>query len=302
VLPTFAQRPDHRFDPCPGQLLQRGDPLIAVDHQVDDQAARRNHDDRRLLTVWPPTTPATAAVGPAGARERSPGAAQVDGISSRMPASPDNSTLHPGGIWDCRRMGQCHRICFGITRICLQLDCAECSSSVPIMPNEISPLHPELGFARYPRELIQREGNRRRSGGLSPALAGSGYGRPKSNPDSALASAQACFFRRRKTWQAGLLQARCRASNSIVGRNQPMADATGVLRQQAMIEPSLPKPCDEYSVATLGYTPGGSLSGKQTRVNSRKRRKLKSLSLYEKTPYWMSKNQGNLQRKQMKWH
>jgi hypothetical protein len=47
----FAQRPDHRFDHVPAQLLERSDPLIAVDHQVTIRLLSRNHHDRRLLTA-----------------------------------------------------------------------------------------------------------------------------------------------------------------------------------------------------------------------------------------------------------
>ncbi|MHB1699872.1 MAG: hypothetical protein ACYCSN_06985 [Acidobacteriaceae bacterium] len=47
----FAQRPDHRFDRVTTQLLERGDPLVAVDHQVTIGLFTRNHDDRRLLTA-----------------------------------------------------------------------------------------------------------------------------------------------------------------------------------------------------------------------------------------------------------
>jgi hypothetical protein len=47
----FAQRPDHRFDRVPAQLLERSDPLIAVDHQVTVRLLSRNHHDRRLLTA-----------------------------------------------------------------------------------------------------------------------------------------------------------------------------------------------------------------------------------------------------------
>jgi len=47
----FAQRPDHRLHRVPAQLLERGDPLIAVDHQVTVRLLSRNHHDRRLLTA-----------------------------------------------------------------------------------------------------------------------------------------------------------------------------------------------------------------------------------------------------------
>jgi hypothetical protein len=47
----FAQRPDHRFDRVPAQLLECGDPLVAVDHQVTVRLLGSNHDDRRLLTA-----------------------------------------------------------------------------------------------------------------------------------------------------------------------------------------------------------------------------------------------------------
>jgi hypothetical protein len=47
----FAQRPDHRFDRVPAQLLKRGDPLIAVDHQVMLRLLGRDHHDRRLLAA-----------------------------------------------------------------------------------------------------------------------------------------------------------------------------------------------------------------------------------------------------------
>ena len=47
----FAQRPDHRLDRVPAQLLERSDPLVAVDHQVTVWLFGRNHNDRRLLTA-----------------------------------------------------------------------------------------------------------------------------------------------------------------------------------------------------------------------------------------------------------
>lgn len=47
----FAQRPDHRLHRVPAQLLQRRDPLIAVDHQIFIRLLGRNHDDWRLLTA-----------------------------------------------------------------------------------------------------------------------------------------------------------------------------------------------------------------------------------------------------------
>jgi hypothetical protein len=47
----FAQRPDHRFDRVTAQLLERGDPLVAVDHQVTVRLLGLNHYDRRLLTA-----------------------------------------------------------------------------------------------------------------------------------------------------------------------------------------------------------------------------------------------------------
>jgi hypothetical protein len=62
----FAQRPNHRFDRVPAQLLERGDPLVAVDHQVTVSLLGLNHYDRRLLTAGrqrrkqPPTTLRTA--------------------------------------------------------------------------------------------------------------------------------------------------------------------------------------------------------------------------------------------------
>ena len=47
----FTQRPDHRFHRVPAQLLERRDPLIAVDHQITISMFGRDHDDRRLLTA-----------------------------------------------------------------------------------------------------------------------------------------------------------------------------------------------------------------------------------------------------------
>jgi len=47
----FAQRPDHRLHRVPAQLLERGDPLVAVDHQVVLSLLGLNHDDRRLLAA-----------------------------------------------------------------------------------------------------------------------------------------------------------------------------------------------------------------------------------------------------------
>jgi hypothetical protein len=47
----FAQRPGHRLDRVPAQLLERRDPPIAVDDQISIRLLGRNHDDRRLLTA-----------------------------------------------------------------------------------------------------------------------------------------------------------------------------------------------------------------------------------------------------------
>jgi hypothetical protein len=47
----FAQRPDHRLHRVPAQLLECGDPLVAVDHQVTVRLLGWNHHDRRLLTA-----------------------------------------------------------------------------------------------------------------------------------------------------------------------------------------------------------------------------------------------------------
>jgi len=47
----FAQRPDHRFDRIPAQLLERRYPLVAVDQQITVRLLGSNHHDRRLLTA-----------------------------------------------------------------------------------------------------------------------------------------------------------------------------------------------------------------------------------------------------------
>jgi hypothetical protein len=47
----FAHRPDHRLDRVTAKLLERGDPLVAVDHQILIRLLGRNHHDRRLLTA-----------------------------------------------------------------------------------------------------------------------------------------------------------------------------------------------------------------------------------------------------------
>jgi hypothetical protein len=47
----FAQRPDHGIHRVTAQLLERGDPLIAVDHQIFIWLLGGNHHDRRLLTA-----------------------------------------------------------------------------------------------------------------------------------------------------------------------------------------------------------------------------------------------------------
>jgi hypothetical protein len=47
----FAQRPDHGIHRVTAQLLERRDPLIAVDHQIFIRPLGRNHDDRCLLTA-----------------------------------------------------------------------------------------------------------------------------------------------------------------------------------------------------------------------------------------------------------
>jgi hypothetical protein len=47
----FAQRPDHRLDRVPAQLLERRDPLVAVDHQITVRLLGSNHNDRRLLAA-----------------------------------------------------------------------------------------------------------------------------------------------------------------------------------------------------------------------------------------------------------
>ena len=47
----FAQRPDHGIHRVTTKLLERRDPLIAVDQQIFTSMLGRNHDDRRLLTA-----------------------------------------------------------------------------------------------------------------------------------------------------------------------------------------------------------------------------------------------------------
>ena len=47
----FTQRPDHRLHRVPAQLLQRRDPLIAVDDQITIWLRGCDHHDRRLLTA-----------------------------------------------------------------------------------------------------------------------------------------------------------------------------------------------------------------------------------------------------------
>jgi len=45
----FTQRPEHRLDRVPAKLLQRGHPLVAIDHQIAIGLLGGHHDDRRLL-------------------------------------------------------------------------------------------------------------------------------------------------------------------------------------------------------------------------------------------------------------
>ena len=47
----FAQRPDHGIHRVTTKLLERRDPLIAVDHQISIRQFGSNHHDRRLLTA-----------------------------------------------------------------------------------------------------------------------------------------------------------------------------------------------------------------------------------------------------------
>ena len=47
----FAQRPDHRLHGVTAKLLQRRNPLIAVDDQITISLLGSDHDDRRLLTA-----------------------------------------------------------------------------------------------------------------------------------------------------------------------------------------------------------------------------------------------------------
>ena len=47
----FAQRPDHGIHRVTSKLLERRNPLIAVDHKVPISLLGRNHHDRRLLTA-----------------------------------------------------------------------------------------------------------------------------------------------------------------------------------------------------------------------------------------------------------
>jgi len=47
----FAQRPDHRLHRVPAQLLECGDPLVAVDDQIMLRLLGSHHHDRRLLTA-----------------------------------------------------------------------------------------------------------------------------------------------------------------------------------------------------------------------------------------------------------
>jgi hypothetical protein len=47
----LVQRPDHHLDRVPAQLLERRDPLVAVDDQVTIRLLGCNHYDRRLLSA-----------------------------------------------------------------------------------------------------------------------------------------------------------------------------------------------------------------------------------------------------------
>ena len=47
----FAQRPDHRIHRVQAQLLECGDPLVAVDDQIMLRLLGGHHHDRRLLTA-----------------------------------------------------------------------------------------------------------------------------------------------------------------------------------------------------------------------------------------------------------
>ena len=101
----FAQRPHHRLHRVTAQLLQRRDPLIAVDDQIVLWMFGSNHDDRRLLTAGrqrcqQPTLP----LRPAHAKVLQALLKLVQ-FQPHLPRPLDNSTLHPKPSGIARRHG-----------------------------------------------------------------------------------------------------------------------------------------------------------------------------------------------------
>ena len=101
----FAQRPDHRLHRVPAQLLECGDPLVAVDDQIMLRLLGSHHHDRRLLTAGrqrcqQPTLP----LRPAHAKVLQALLKLVQ-FQPHLPRPLDNSTLHPKPSGIARRHG-----------------------------------------------------------------------------------------------------------------------------------------------------------------------------------------------------
>ena len=154
----FAQRPDHCLHCVEAQLLERRDPLVAVDHQVTIRLFTRNHYDRRLLTADRQRRQQTPmAFRPAHAQVfQTP--LKLMKFQPHAPRPLDNSNLHqiqsriaqqdrvvsPNLPWN-----QYDRTSTGI---------AWSEAVVRHNTYGISPLHPKLGLRDVPGKLIQRRG------------------------------------------------------------------------------------------------------------------------------------------------
>jgi len=99
----FAQRPHHRLHRVPAKLLQRRDPLIAVDDHIVLRLLGRNHDDRRLLTAGrqrrqqPPLS-----LRPAHAKVLQTPLKLME-FQTHVPHPLDSSTLHQAASGIARR-------------------------------------------------------------------------------------------------------------------------------------------------------------------------------------------------------
>ena len=98
---------------------------------------------------------------------------------------------------------------------------------------EISALYTELRLRDVPRKLVQPG---RQTERFRRLIAGATRLDPAAGKNRRFrARHTACFFRRRKAWQAGLLQARCREPTRLSGRNQRRQMQQGRFRATGMM-------------------------------------------------------------------